>query len=452
MDREEFLEQFSSRTLAYHPEFRADDRPVVVLVGPDAHTPAGHLLLVSLFNLLARAHTHIVLVGELGGQLLCVDHFGLQTLESASVGVARAINPFIKVVNGQPPRQSIITLGIGTPGDITLGCTGWTANLASDAKLDHAREGLLGASLAACLGASTAFHAAIGATQLPGGDFSLWHYGANSDAQGPDVPPAIDVGRVLQVGAGAVGCALDYWLMAISWLGSWTIADGDLVDVSNLNRQVLFLAKDAGFDRPTQGNKARIVAGRMGSRATPSPKWYGDDSAVVQRQYDLVLALANERNVRPALQARAQTVLLHATTTPNWAAIAHRHVAGVDDCIACRLPGEDPPSFRCSTAAVGIEQPIDASLPFLSALAGLLLLRDVIALQTGRLMESRANFSSLDLREPYPFVSRYRWVCRETCRARMPAGPRLALTEDTRFGNLDGERITGQRMTDRHGV
>src|SRR5688500_10816625 len=97
MTRQEFEREFNSRTLAYHPEYRTDDRPVVVVAWADANNEPGHALLVSLVNQLARAHRRIVLVGDFGGPLLCVDHFGFRTLDRATKGLAEAINPFIDV-------------------------------------------------------------------------------------------------------------------------------------------------------------------------------------------------------------------------------------------------------------------------------------------------------------------------------------------------------------------
>jgi hypothetical protein len=160
---------------------------------------------------------------------------------------------------------------------------------------------------------------------------------------------------------------------------------------------------------------------------------------VVSASYDLVLPLANERAVRPSLQSRSQTVLLHATTTPNWTALAHRHVAGIDDCIVCRLPEEELPAFTCSTGRVGTQRPRDASVPFLSAFAGLLLLGDLIRLQHGCLLAREANYTAVDLKTPVPIVSDLIWSCRDGCRMWMPAAARIQRTAGTRFAILDGE-------------
>lgn len=71
MNQEAFEREFHSRTLAYQPRYKTDQRPVVVHLGDDAKTANGHLLLVALINQLARAHQHIVIPGATDIPLLC---------------------------------------------------------------------------------------------------------------------------------------------------------------------------------------------------------------------------------------------------------------------------------------------------------------------------------------------------------------------------------------------
>jgi ThiF family len=441
MTREEFEREFNSRTLAYHPEYRADDRPVVVVFGESADSAPGHLLLTSLANQLARAHRRLVFVGDLDRALKCTDVFGLETLEAATVGLARTINPFIEATaeRERPAGEALITVGVGADAELTLGCDRWLAHIGTSATVESSATSMLGAALASIIGSAATFHRAIGQGTLPHGAYSAWEYGARDGAQGPALLQPVDVGRVLQVGGGAVGCALDYWLAFLGVAGAWTIVDGDHVEVNNLNRQLLFLAADAGFPAGSARKKSEASAERLGSGWRSLPHWYDAQGAEEARTgvFDLVLPLANERGLRPLLQGRAQTVLLHATTTPNWTALAHRHVAGHDDCLVCRLPAEDEPVFTCSTGTVGEEVRVDASLPFLSAAGGLLLLADIVRLHLGCLVERPANFGSLDLRTSEPVVRQLRWECRDACPMWLPAAARLRIAEGHRFASLD---------------
>ncbi len=435
MKPEEFEQAFNSRTLAYHPDFRPDPRAVLVAIGDASHTPAGHALICALINQLARAHRRLIIVGDLNRPLLARDPLGAATLHGATVDRARAINPFIEINHQQhpPPEDVLISLGIDCPAEIRIGATGWCAQFGSDASVAADTDSILGASLAATLAAAAAFHRQIGTDFKLAPSYSLWENAAASNFKGPTFSGPVDVGRVLQAGAGAVGFALDYWLAVLGIADQWTIVDGDDVDATNLNRQMLFLATDAGFPTGQPCNKAIAAAAALGPNAHSIPTWL-DQANLADEQFDLILPLANERGARAIAQSRPVTVLLHATTTPNWTAIAHRHIAGHDDCIACRLPEEDP-VFTCSTGTIGTTQRTDASLPFLSAAAGVLLLAQIIKLQTGHLLDRATNHEALDLSGERPLATAYRWKCNEGCRVRPPASARL--TRPTRWASLE---------------
>ncbi len=73
---------------------------------------------------------------------------------------------------------------------------------------------------------------------------------------GPEAQAALQRSRVLVIGAGGLGCpALLY--LAAAGVGQLTIIDADTVDVSNLQRQVLFTTADTG--QP----KAEVAAKRL---------------------------------------------------------------------------------------------------------------------------------------------------------------------------------------------
>jgi hypothetical protein len=441
MNRKEFEREFHSRTLAYLPQYRADQRPVVVHLGDDAHTANGHLLLVGLINQLARAHQHIVITNATDTPLLCPAMFGLTTLEQATVGLARAINPFI-TTTGSNTLPPLVTIAIGRgdqPVDLRVGCDGWCATFGDQARIDPHPTGRLGAMLASCLTATYAFHRMLGAAATPDLSYSLWEHGSPSTAEGPEFGGPLDVGRVLQVGAGGVGASLDYWLALLGLTGEWTICDGDLVDVSNLNRQLCFLASHAAYPSPPAANKADTAATLLGPAATPDPHWYGKTAAIAASDYDVVLALANDHGIRGVLQARQPPVLLHATTSPNWEAQLHRHIAGRDDCIGCRIPG-DTPRLRCAEAVVDLGTGTDSALPFLSASAGLMLLGSLARLQLGALADEDINYTALHLHASNAVSQQLKRHCSESCTRWAPATVRRKIAAGTRYAHLDPGR------------
>lgn len=395
MTPEEFQTAFNSRTTAYLADRSKDidPRPVIVKIGGSAHSEAGHALAYGLSNLLARAHRAVAFAGDLDRPLLCTAMFGEESLRDATEGLSAKINPHIDVLDADEVDDPLITIGVGTRADLIVGCVGWCATFGEDAAVVDDCASIWGACLAACYAATACFHAMLGRPQSLEPSYSLWDYGAIGDTRGPASRP-VDVGRVLQVGAGAVGSALDFWLHLVDLAGEWTIADQDEVDASNLNRQLAFIAADAGYPTGSAVNKALAVAGRV-EVATASPQWYRADEGVADRDYDVVLALANEHAAREHLQERQPPVLLHATTSNDWFAQLHRHVAGLDDCINCRLPPGSTPRLLCSTGEVGKEKSVDASLPFLSGTAGLLLASELVRLGTGHYPSGKPNCTSL---------------------------------------------------------
>ncbi|MFA6961621.1 MAG: HesA/MoeB/ThiF family protein [Opitutaceae bacterium] len=62
---------------------------------------------------------------------------------------------------------------------------------------------------------------------------------------GPEAQAKLQAARVLVIGAGGLGCPILLYLAAAG-VGQLTVIDADTVDVSNLQRQVLFTTEDAG--------------------------------------------------------------------------------------------------------------------------------------------------------------------------------------------------------------
>lgn len=352
------------------------------------------------------------------------------------------------VATGPASEPALLTIAIGNSddqADLHVGCDGWCATFGPSARVDPSPTGRLGAMLASCLAAAYAFHRLLGPVSPPTAFYSLYDYGRPGTTQGPAFEGPLDVGRVLQVGAGGVGASLDYWLALLGVTGNWTICDHDLVDISNLNRQLAYLALHAGFPNTPAANKANAAATLIGPAATPDPYQYGY-SAVAANDYDVVLALANDHGVRNVLQARQPPVLLHATTSPNWEAQLHRHIAGRDDCIGCRIP-EDAPRLACAVSTVDQQTSTDAALPFLSASAALLLLASLVHLQNDTLANTDVNFMALNLREPDATVQTIHRSCDDGCTRWAPASVRQHIAIATRYAHLDPARRTGKVKT-----
>src|SRR5690348_5542772 len=109
------------------------------------------------------------------------------------------------------------------------------------------------------------------------------------------------------------------------------------------------LAEHAGWGGTTRWRKVDVFSAGLAA-ARPFFGWYDDWLAANdEARPDLILPLANERGVRRAIAHRHEPVILHATTSRSWQAQMHRHIAGLDDCIDCRVRGVAAPArFGCS--------------------------------------------------------------------------------------------------------
>lgn len=450
-DCAEFYRRRDLRTRAYTEGKLHPNRPVVIGAGPDAsQSQAGQFLLLTLANLLARAHRRIIfaLVDVEDVQLLMAGPADTSSLEEALVDIAEEINPCGHFsVRDRPPDGQALKVGVGARApkgfQWYVGAKGSIGLLARDPVpiSDHFGPGTLrGAGLAACLAASVPFQMAHDVSLRPR-KISAWNYGEGKDAcLGPSGLEAPDPGRVLMVGAGAVGSSLAYWLQAWGTQGEWTVVDPDVVKLHNTNRGLVFVPGDAGWPEGRHRRKAHLVANALPD-STAVDRLYRDAESVHDEVFDLVLPLANEGDVRARLAGRNATVVLHATTGPNYISQLHRHVKGRDDCLACRMADVAPAAMKCSTVEVELEDDEDevgdAALPYLSAASGLMLATALQRLAAGELMMSLTNCYSWYFSSERGMVQGARRRCRESCSSEVSANIRSAVAGDRRWTHLD---------------
>lgn len=442
---EEFYRDRDARTGEYLGSGFVPRKTVAIHVGTTAGCSAvGQHLALSMTNLLARVHRRIHFAVSADPCPVATKTFGTgTTLTDALVDLARSIDPCGVFTVGSDPGD--INIGVAPDGPVKCD---WY--LGADRSLAHlAREqvpvgsdvgSMRGAALAACLGASAALKAEVGLPIVPR-TLSAWNYAEDDEADaGPAMLDPIDVGRVLVVGAGAVASALTYWLWRWGVCGEWTIVDADIVKLHNTNRGMLFLPRDAGWPTAQPKRKSELLATFL-PNAEGVPAWYDEAAAIGDRQFDVVLLLANDRNVRHFVSHRNATVMLQATTGRNWLSQLHRHVAGQDDCPSCRLDDVKEPRFSCSTGAT-IPGPRgernDSALPFLSAASGLMLATLLQRLQAGALLDTGRNNWRWDFFSAHRMATAGRSACIEACRNWYSRSVRRQINAGSRWAHLDG--------------
>ncbi len=396
-ERERFYKARDSRSRAYLDS----DLPVaeqIQLHLPDglAESQPGQIALLALSNQLARFHRRVHFIVPDGG-LTVPSIFGEDTLVGELQAMVTAIDPYGVFTFGSEFTEAAATVSIGSPvdtgADIYAYWDRWIGGVSaepfeSDAEFE---TNCYGAATAAVLSAAAVLQLVTG-SGFADHKLSLWNFRSDGEVEaGPKSVVPLDVGRVLMVGAGAVASCLTYWLALLGNQSEWTVVDEDDVTVSSTNRGMLFTAENAGWPDGDGEFKVDVLARTIGDDAEPFQCWFHDWTQ--EHDYDLALCLANDHGVRTAINHFPVPVIIQATTGNDYLAQLHRHVAGQDDCVHCRMVDVRDVEFVCGETTLDTREGerIDAALPFLSAAAGLQLVGVLHRLAQGDLHQLRRN-------------------------------------------------------------
>lgn len=310
------------------------------------------------------------------------------------------------------------------PDDLCVYASHWTALARrgpnSQVSIDEAAPShatAAAAALSASLGAADLFKRAIGhdrATWIRTFAWDTWSHDLRlgpaawgSVVQRP-VPARLDLGRTLLAGAGAVGSAFVYLMDMMPLRGAMMLFDRDHVDVTNLNRSPLFTVLDA-FDSCSKTAAARrYLAGGGLLIESLDGMWRDHAERFAVEPYDVWISLTNEDGAWAEVPFHLPPVVLHGTTTSGWGFGAGRHVPRIEDCTLCRMPRPEQ-EFRgpCAVgeiAQASDQEPIRASLPFLSTASAALLLSFYMRLGMTQFGELGANDVAADLSTGIPAV------------------------------------------------
>lgn len=429
----------------------ATDIPVHITFSQElAENRTAHVALLALVNMVSRLHRRLCISAP-DVPLLAKPLVPATSLRSSLLATARAIDPFI-VLSEESVEGKGLSIRVGDGQAWYLGAEGARGTLAAGLQpFSVGNQSVLGAGMSACLAAAAACKSALGRS-VAAARVSAWDLTEGGDASaGPSVG-SLDLGSVLVVGAGAVASALAYWIRELDVQACWTAIDRDDLVLHNTNRALSSLAEDAGWADGTPGGtpvkKVTILNRVLG--AVPEVCWYDD---WIQRnpeaRPDLVLPLANSRQVRRLIGQRFEPLLLHATTSTAWQAQLHRHIGGMDDCIECRMRAHEsaePVQLACSTAPVtnpdGTSS--DAALPFLSGAAGLLLTSALCRLAVGEVARGE-NHWSLHFDSNHRMGDRSRFECTADCETRMPFAVREQIATGSRWAHILAPPRSDQR-------
>ena len=362
------------------------------------HDPAVHPAVVAAANLLARW------VPSLSVHLPADPEMSTGSLVTAIEAAVGTANPFLEIKwLDRPPTCPSLRIGPAAtkpPGTTTVWADGWVA-VSTRGDLTSCPPDPIPSVLlfAVALGVSRVFRDAwklpsLGPSELR---WDTWNHSLRDGCAGRDLPPmplgAPDLGHVLQVGAGAVGSNIIYFLGMIGASADLVIVDHDVVKIENLDRSLLFRLEDAyPHKRPKVEAVLRAVEAFPSLRVHPvRSKWaeYAMDGYRVGN-FDLALALANEDQVWPAMANAVLPLTLQATTDSDWGVAFGAHVPGSGYCLQCRFPPDAqvaPTACAEGVVEIGSEtgktETVHASLPFQSAAAAGLLAVEIDKLALG---------------------------------------------------------------------
>ncbi|MDR8389934.1 ThiF family adenylyltransferase [Aliifodinibius sp. S!AR15-10] len=375
-----------------------------------ASTYAGQVMLITAANLLSRWSRkieidipNVELVNQLRGNIYnsLIDRIQTECKEA---------NPFCDL-SFKEVNSDTLTLFIGSEYEKSLSPTycitadgwdvvGWKPEDYKNIIRYSDTNFVPSAQLASCLGVAQLFKITVGQKEdklLGSFRWSLWDYSLGSLNRGPNDTPLIlqdqkTIGNILQVGIGAVGSNVLYFLSMVSPSAHVEIIDYDKVEVENLDRTLLFGISDAS---PSQGDKvyrAKKILEKIGLvGVTPFKGSWSEfaEDKLDGNGFDVWLALANENNVWQAMAENLPPLVIQATTNDDWGITLGRHIPFKDYCLRCRFkPDNGNIKTLCSQGDIEIPQKDDesennrvhASLPFLSASAAALIVSELCKL------------------------------------------------------------------------
>lgn len=325
------------------------------------------------------------------------------------------------LIIGQPERSE----ELNNKQCLWIDGAGWIAGVGHGSPstyLEPSKEdNPIGPAFASCLGVAEIFRQAIGLS--PSRARSVWYslydfskIERQNRLESPKYVSQFDFGRIHQVGCGAVASSLDFLISLTRWKAKAHLIDYDQVNVTNCNRSLSFSA----YDAVTRKDKVDACADALRSSGIRPIKFKGSYAEFIQEKRfldfppDLILCLANEKNVWANIQHNLPPIVFHATTTPNWGVNFGRHIPKVEWCIMCRFSKEIEHKFSpvCSEVEIKGEnnhrKPIQGVLPFLSATAAVLILAEMAKMPRDDypINEDFVEFSTRDLDTSFLTIQR----------------------------------------------
>ncbi len=214
----------------------------------------------------------------------------------------------------------------------------------------------------------------------------------------------LNAASVLIVGAGGLGCPAALYL-AVSGVGRLVIADADRVDLTNLQRQILYRADSVGTPKVEAAQRALAAANPEIEIVALGERMQGERLERQVAAADVVLDCSDNFATRHAIN---RACVKHARPLVSGAAIRFDGQVSVFDsrssgapCYACLFP-EDGQAEEVQCAVMGVFAPLTGMIGALQAAEALKILSGAGEPLGGRLLmldAARGEFRSVRVKK-----------------------------------------------------
>lgn len=190
---------------------------------------------------------------------------------------------------------------------------------------------------------------------------------------------------VLIVGLGGLGSPVALYLAAAG-VGKLLLADDDKVDISNLQRQILYRADDVSRSKAEQAQRHLQALNPQGDYVAVRQRLTGDSLRQAVDRADLVLDCSDNMQTRHEINAvcvRLGKTLISASAVGFGGQMLVLQPPYGQGCYACLFPDAIEPQRNCRTA--GVVGPVVGLMGNLQALEAIKLLCGMPSSLNGRL-------------------------------------------------------------------
>ena len=176
-------------------------------------------------------------------------------------------------------------------------------------------------------------------------------------------------GSVLVVGAGGLGAPVLYYIVAAG-VGRVGIVDDDVVELSNLQRQILFTTEDIGRSKAERA-AARLRALNPDVQVEPyAMRLMAANTLDLVRRYDVVVTAVDNFPTRYLLNDACvfERKTLVDGAVLRMVGLAMTVKGGETACYRCLFPEPPPPAGVVSCSEAGVLGPIPGTIGALQAL------------------------------------------------------------------------------------